>query len=208
MLVYGVIYTIRMSMNLYHRTKIVRVIFFYFVGSIAILQALHCADTSGAAVHALCEYAKERYDGGYTSDARHEFQKLLLIDPNNVTAKAYLLEPDIHLEIQYLQERIDSLTVRLNELKRIISESCKTMISSLAVVTLCEYAEERYKKGYMEDAKHEFRKLLIMEPNNDVAKAFLDRPSMEGEIKYLEYKIEQFTTRRLELEKLIATACQ
>lgn len=190
-------------------TKIARVFFFCLAASIVFQRSLHSAgDNSGTAAHALCEYAKERYDGGFKSDARHEFQKLLLIDPNNVTARAYLLEPDIHLELQYLQERIDILTVRLTELKRIIGESCETMNSSLVVVTLCEYAEERYKQGYMDDAKHEFQKLLIMEPNNDVAKAFLDKPSIEGEMKYLEYKIGQFTTRRMELEKLIATACQ
>jgi tetratricopeptide (TPR) repeat protein len=188
--------------------KIAHLIFFCLVGGMGIQQSLYSADTAGNVTHALCEYAKERYDGGYKSDARHEFQKLLMIDPNNATAKAYLLEPDIHLEIQYLQERIDSLTARISELKRIIGESCKTMNSSMVVVTLCEYAEERYKQGYMDDARHEFQKLLIMEPNNDVAKAFLDKPSIKGELKYLEYKIEQCTTRRLELEKLILSACQ
>jgi|GEM_PF-3592760 len=184
------------------------ILFFCFVCASIIQPALFSADTGENAVRALCEYAKERYDGGYTADARHEFQKLLLVDPNNVTAKAYLIEPDIKLEIQYLQERIGVLTARLDELKRIISESCKTMNSSMVVATLCEYAQERYQKGFMEDAKHEFGKLLIMEPNNEVAKAFLDKPSIEGEMKYLTFKIEQFTARRQELEKLIATACQ
>ena len=154
----------------------------------------------------LCEYAVERYKMGDMKDAIHEFNKLLLVDPGNEAARSYLRSPSIDKEIKYLQREIARKTAKLEELRKLITEGCSSG-TSMSAEALCEYAQERYAQGYMEDAKHEFSKMLIVDPDNQVAKSFLDKPSLQKQIAYLEAYIASLNAR---LEKLSAllTSCQ
>lgn len=164
------------------------------------------AQRSDLSVQALCEYAKERYDDGYLQDAMHEFSKLLIIDPYNVTALSFLKQPGIEKEISYLQEQIDAYTAKLNGLKKLMDDACGSY--KQVAGALCEYAQERYQQGHMEDARHEFSKLLLIDPNNAVAKSFLEKPSIEKQVQYLEQRIGYLQVRLENLRSLITTACQ
>src|SRR3989338_6385947 len=48
------------------------------------------AQSDSYAVESLCEYAKSLYEQGGIEEAKHEFSKVLIIDPDNATAKRYL----------------------------------------------------------------------------------------------------------------------
>ncbi len=49
-----------------------------------------CAQKGAYVAEFICEYAKNLYDQGILEEAKHEFSKALIIDPDNVMAKSYL----------------------------------------------------------------------------------------------------------------------
>lgn len=54
------------------------------------LSAGLCAEDNYYAAQTLCEYAISLYELGNTEEAKYEFRKVLVIDPENATAKRYL----------------------------------------------------------------------------------------------------------------------
>lgn len=176
-------------------------VFLMFVGT-----AVLFAERTDLSVKALCEYAKERYDDGFLQDAMHEFSKLLIIDPHNVTALSFLKQPGIEKEMAYLQEQIDFKAAKLNELKKLLDDACGSYKQGAGV--LCEYAQERYSQGHLDDAYHEFSKLLLIDPNNAVAKSFLEKPSIEKQIQYLEHHIGYLKARLEGLQSIITSTCE
>lgn len=169
---------------------------------------VHAQGSASMGAVALCEYAKQRYEEGYRDDAIHEFRKLLLIDPTNQVVRAYLDAPGIEREIGYLRAQIALLTARLNRLDRVVTESCPAKGSSEAGAVLCDYAKELYEAGYLADAKHEFSKLLMIDPGNKTAEAFLREPGVERETEYLKQRIAALTDRLHALEDIMKKSCE
>lgn len=81
------------------------------------------AEDSRDSAKALCDYAIGRYKKGDIPDAIHEFKKTLMIDPNNVTAKDYLVK---------IYSEIDSASSNLPGAPKVTATSdYKSQISKL-----------------------------------------------------------------------------
>ncbi len=177
-------------------------VFLYLFLMTGAISCCNAGEGPSLGTAALRDYAEERYEAGYRDDAAHEFQKLLLVDPTNPAARAYLDETEVKKEMPYLKKQIAMLTARQKELEKATTQACRVKGDGIAGTALCDYAQELYEAGDREDAKHEFAKLLIIDPRNRTADAFLREPGMDKEMESLRQRIAALTARLNELAVL------
>lgn len=85
--------------------KIAHILIFVIASSF-FLQADLFAQKAAYVADFICEYAKNLYDQGVLEEAKHEFSKALIIDPDNVMAKSYLKKMGLDMG-NYAIERPD-----------------------------------------------------------------------------------------------------
>lgn len=130
----------------------------------------------------ICEYGKAQYQRGLVDDAVHEFNKLLMVDPGSAVAQAFIALPPIENELKEARKKLGVLRGQEMTLKKMMDDVCPYPDDACEYFgvrgSLCEYAVGLYKEGHVEDAKHEFGKLQMLDPENPTAKEYLEH--MDG----------------------------
>jgi tetratricopeptide (TPR) repeat protein len=80
------------------------------------------AQNNSYEVGSLCEHAKVLYDFGETEEARREFNRVLIIDPENAMAKQYLQKMGLSKGAQKLKTLEKSLKAKEQELASLSQE--------------------------------------------------------------------------------------
>ncbi len=165
----------------------------------------------------ICEYGKAQYQRGLVDDAVHEFTKLLSIDPDNAVAKAFIALPPKEKELEKARKRLDILKEQQMTLTQMMEDVCPYPDDACDYFgtrgSLCEYAVKLYKEGNVDDAKHEFGKLLMLDPENPTAAAYLEHMDgsclrLSSDLVAVKQEIAMLLLKEKELASHIASVYQ
>ena len=106
--------------------KIILIILIYFILSLSAVT--NSAFAASQAVEYLCEFGISFYRMGKFDDALHEFNKALILDPANKTAKKYISEV-------FQKERVQIAPKKsISPLKKIVKEEVKRQLSREQII--------------------------------------------------------------------------
>ena len=142
------------------------------------------AQSDSYTVTSLCEYARALYELGKIEEAKHEFSKVLIIDPDNATAKRYLQKMGLGKEdAGKLKALEDSLKAKDQELAK-ITEELKLKKEQLSSATAKRYLQK------MDLDKEAAGKLKALEDSLQAKDAALASLGKELRLKEIELQLK------------------
>ncbi|MBN2483339.1 MAG: hypothetical protein JXD21_03975 [Candidatus Omnitrophica bacterium] len=177
-------------------SKSIHIGMFFFV-ALLLLSAPVIAQETPLGAKGICEYALAQYERGVRQDAVHEFNKLLMLDPGNETALAFIQLPPIEDELVKLRERLARQMKKALDIEKQMADVCPYPPDRCDAYFgvrkgLCEYAVSLYKNDKKDDAMNEFKKLQIIDPENETALAYVAHN--DGSCERLKEKLDTLRT--------------